>query len=417
MANRKREQACGRVTISHQSGDRLVSCMYPRSLRAPEGSASIFFGTAGLLLPNRVRGRGNFNRRIALSIFFALFIACFFLPAGSWANKVNSKSVAVMDAETGNLLYAKNPDLKCAPASTTKLMTAILAVEHLNLDAVVTVSANASRVSPHKAGLRTGERIAVEELLYAALLSSANDAAVALAEAVAGSENSFAQLMNRKARLIGARDTRFVNSNGLPGAGQYTTASDMSRIMQYALQYPKLKQIINTRVAEISTESGRPFYLRNTNRLLWSEEGLIGGKTGYTRKARHCFVCVAERGDDKVVVTLLGSPTRENLWRESGLLIDRGFNMLNNGEEPMIYLAKTDYAPAAKQVSKKKSKRLKKKTVGTKKSPVFVADNSQNKKKAVMAKKKGKPGVQARHKGKQKKIRTAGKGSLERDKG
>jgi D-alanyl-D-alanine carboxypeptidase (penicillin-binding protein 5/6) len=318
-----------------------------------------------------------------------------------------------MDAATGKLLYAKNPDLRLPPASTTKLMTAILSVENLGLNKVVTVSKNASQVSPHKAGFKEGERVTVEELLYAALLGSANDAAVVLAESVAGSEERFVDLMNSKALFIGARDTHFVNSHGLPGPGQYTTVSDLSRIMQYALYYPKLKQIINTRVAEISTEKGRSIFMRNTNRLLWSEEGLIGGKTGYTRSARHCFVCVAERENDTVVVALLGSPSRSDLWRESGLLLGKGFDILSNGGEPVLYLAKADDMLPLEQ---KKNKHIKK-TKKTKKGLALAADNPGKKKNTALAKKKTKTKVLAKYKGKKKKYRIAKKGSIERNKG
>ena len=148
--------------------------------------------------------------------------------------------------------------------------------------------------------------------------------------------------MNRKAAAIGAHDTRFINANGLPGAGQYTTATDLSKIMGYALRYSKLREIIGTRVSEISTERGKAIFLRNTNKLLWSDDDLVGGKTGYTRKARHCFVCAAERRQDTVIVTLLGSPSREDLWKESASLITRGFYAIENNEEPVVYLAKAD---------------------------------------------------------------------------
>lgn len=349
-----------------------------------------------------------------LLLFFVLSSICCLPSAVSWADTFHSRAAVVMDAVTGKLLYAKNPDLRLPPASTTKLMTAILAVENLDMAEVVTVSKDASQVSPHKAGFKEGERVTVEELLYAALLGSANDAAVVLAEAVTGSEERFVELMNSKALLIGAHDTHFVNSSGLPGPGQYITASDLSRIMQYALHYPKLKQIINTRVAEISTEKGRSIFLRNTNRLLWSEQGLIGGKTGYTRTARHCFVCAAERENDMVVVSLLGSPSRSDLWRESGHLIGRGFDILSNGEDPVIYLAKADDVPSLKDLTKKKGKRIKK-AKRTKKGHALVADKS-GKKKTVLAK-KNKKKVLAKHKGKKKKYRVAKKGSIEKNKG
>ncbi len=360
---------------------------------------------------NLVDRRQEYINDCTLLCCIVLFAVCCLLPTVSLANTVNSRAAVVMDGSTGKLLYAKNPNLRLPPASTTKLMTAILAVESLDLDKVVTISRYASHVPPHKAGFREGDRFTVEELLYATLLGSANDAAVALAEAVAGSEEKFINLMNSKASQIGARNTRFVNANGLPGSGQYITASDLSIIMQYALHYPKLRQIINTRVTEISTEQGRSISLRNTNRLLWTDENLVGGKTGYTRMARHCFVCVAERENETVIVSLLGSPSRSELWKESGLLIDRGFDMLNSGDEPVVYLAKVDDMPVFVQKKMKVAKKKRARQNAT----ALVAEKS-GKKKSVLAKKGRSKKMLAKSKAK-KKYRIARKGSIERNKG
>jgi len=270
--------------------------------------------------------------------FILLFTICCLMSTATFADEIRSRSVVVMDVSTGEMLYAKNPDLRLPPASTTKLMTAIIALENANLSDVVTISRNASHVSPHKAGLKEGDKITVEQLLYAALLDSANDAAVALSEVVAGSETKFVTLMNRKALAIGAVNTKFINSSGLPGPSQYTTAYDLAKIMSYALQYQKLKEIIGTRVAEISTENGDSIFLRNTNRLLWSEEDQVGGKTGYTRKAMHCFVCAAERENATVIVVILGSPSRDVLWRESETLISKGFEVRGSKVKPVAYV-------------------------------------------------------------------------------
>jgi D-alanyl-D-alanine carboxypeptidase (penicillin-binding protein 5/6) len=269
--------------------------------------------------------------------FFVLLVNMFYLlSTDSFAHEFHSLSAIVMDSSKEEIVYAKNPYLRRPPASTTKLMTAIIVLENANLSDVVTISRNASRVSPHRAGLIKGDQITVEQLLYAALVNSANDAAVALSEAVAGSEKRFVAMMNMKARSIGALNTRFANSSGLPAAGQYTTAYDLARIMNYALRYQKLKEIIGTRVVKISTENGNSFSLRNTNMLLWSEENVIGGKTGYTRKAMHCLVCAAERGNEIVIIAILGSQSRKHLWRESGNLISKGFEVISNRSKTII---------------------------------------------------------------------------------
>ena len=341
--------------------------------------------------------------------FICVLIAYCLLPTLSYSGEVLSRAAVVMDASTGKILYAKNPDLKSLPASTTKLMTAIVAIENKDLKDVVTISRNASLTPPHKAGLKAGDRVTIEELLYAALIGSANDAAVALAEAVAGSEARFVELMNRKAAAIGAVETKFINPNGLPGPGQHITASDLAKIMNYALRYPKLKEIIGTRVAEISTEKGKAIFLKNTNRLLWSDEDLVGGKTGFTQKARHCFVCAAERGNDTVLVALLGSPSRSYLWRESEILINKGFEVMANRENPAIYLAKADDITAIEKTSYRKSAKSKNSR------KVMAGKMTKHHKVKMLAKKKGKTKMFAKGKSK-KNYRVAKRGSVERNK-
>jgi serine-type D-Ala-D-Ala carboxypeptidase (penicillin-binding protein 5/6) len=358
------------------------------------------------------------ERYLSFILLFSLFTFHFSLST-SFADDINSRAAVVMDASTGAILYAKNPDLKCPPASTTKLMTAIVAIERADIHDIVTISRNVSRTPPHKVGFKEGDKVTVEELLNAALISSANDAAVALAEEVAGSESRFVELMNRKAAAIGAHDTRFINANGLPGAGQFTTATDLSKIMGYALRYPKLREIIGTRVSEISTERGKAIFLRNTNKLLWSEDDLVGGKTGYTRKARHCFVCAAERRQDTVIVTILGSPSREDLWKESASLITRGFYAIENGEEPVIYLAKADSMQLEEGTTfhKKKTTLAGKHSKSKSKAKKYLAKKSGKKKAVVTAKKKGKKTLYAKRKTGKKNCRVAKKEALERNKG
>ena len=269
-------------------------------------------------------GHPDKKRKHALSFYSLLFPLVFILIcSNSFAEVISSRSAITINASTGEILFSKNPTLRRPPASTTKLMTAIVAMETENLSKVVTISPNASQSAPSKAGFKRGDRVQIEGLLYAALLESANDATVALAEAIAGSEKLFVSLMNQKALAIGARDTKFINSNGLPGSGQYTTALDLSKVLNYALKIPKLREIMGTPVAQITTENGRVFYLRSTDKLLWSDEKVIGGKTGYTRTAGHCFVCAAQSETKTILVAILGSPSRRNLWTDAKILISR----------------------------------------------------------------------------------------------
>jgi D-alanyl-D-alanine carboxypeptidase (penicillin-binding protein 5/6) len=281
------------------------------------------------------------KRFLHLSAFF-LFAIYFSLSSAVFAEEIKSRAAVVMDAVTGRVLYAKNPDLKLLPASTTKLMTALVVVENAKLSDVATISKKAANTPPTKVGFKEGDKVTLETLLYAALIKSANDAAVALAEAVAGSEEEFVTLMNRKALAIGAEDTKFINANGLPGDGQYITAYDLSKIMRQAIKYPVLKEILGTRMTEVATETGKAKFIKNTNRLLWSDEELLGGKTGYTRQARHCFVCAGEREHETIIVALLGAPSRNLLWKESEELMAFGAKVINRSEEPVIYLTRDD---------------------------------------------------------------------------
>jgi serine-type D-Ala-D-Ala carboxypeptidase (penicillin-binding protein 5/6) len=272
--------------------------------------------------------RGHADGLLYMLFFLSTSLFFIFLPTCSTA-LIRSRSAIVVEGSTGRVLFAQDPQCRLPPASTTKLMTAIIAMDKLDPSGVLVMSKNTTRVSRPKV-FKKGENVSVEQLLYAALIKSANDAAVALAEAVAGSEKEFVNLMNQKAISIGTENTLFVNSTGLPGPGQYTTVSDLSTIMRYALGYPKLREIMGTPVAQLSTTMRKGVLLKNTDKLLWSDKDLIGGKTGDTLEAGHCFVCAAERGDRRIIVALLKTPSRRLLWKETEELLDKGFNAPGN---------------------------------------------------------------------------------------
>ena len=290
-------------------------------------------------------------------------------PAVS-ADEIKSRAAVVMDAETGKVLFAKNPDLRLMPASTTKLMTALVVLERADVSDAVTVSERAASAPAIKIGFKKGDTVTIETLLNAALIRSANDAAVALAEAAGGSEEEFVDLMNLRALDLGLYNTRFINPNGLPGTGQYITAYDLAEIMREAVKQPLLKYILATPAAELSTGKGRTTFVKNTNHLLWSDEGLLVGKTGYTREARHCFAAAGERETGTIIVALLGTPSRGLLWEETEKLMALGTRVLNNLEEPVVYITKIDYdagkikkASASRKHHFKKDKKKKKKAV------------------------------------------------------
>lgn len=267
------------------------------------------------------RNAGQKRKSIfSFSLLFSILLFLLIVP-DCFADVIKSRAALTIDASTGEILFSKNSNHRLAPASTTKLMTAIVVMENENLSKVVTISKKVSRTAPSKAGFRAGDYVTIEGLLYAALLGSANDAAVALAEGVAGSEQEFVRMMNEKAASIGAGDTKFINATGLPGRDQYTTALDLSKILNYALGFPKLREIVGTPEAKITTGKGRIIHVRSTDKLLWSDEKVIGGKTGYTQKAGHCFVGAAQGATKVILVAILGSPSRKNLWTDTEKLI------------------------------------------------------------------------------------------------
>ena len=236
---------------------------------------------------------------------------------------MTARSVIFSNSTRGQRLYGKNVDLKVPPASTTKVMTALLVLEKLSLDAVVTVRSSAANVQPSKINVRPGERYKVRDLLYAVLLSSANDASVVLAEAVAGSEANFVRMMNKRAKQLGAQRTRFVNSNGLPmrGASQYSTAYDMYLIFRQALKYNFFSKAIRIKYKTIYSTAGREIPLRSHNKMLfkgWRHD--IYGKTGYTRAAGQCFVGVVEKDGHDLIIAMFGSRRR---WDEIKRIVSR----------------------------------------------------------------------------------------------
>lgn len=285
---------------------------------------------------------------MVLSVLYSFFCL---LPPVVHADEISSRAAIVMEASTGRILYGKNPNLHLPPASTTKLMTAMVVLDRIPPSGTVIISEGAARISRVRANFRAGETVTVETLLNAALIKSANDAAFALAEAVAGTEEKFVELMNQKVIALGLEDTSFINATGLPGYGQHTTAYDLAKMLRHALRYPLIKEIISTKASRISTEEGRSIFIRNSNRLLWEDESVFGGKTGYTRDAKHCLVCVSGQGNETVISAILGAPSRGKLWRESEALLERGYRILQGREEPVMHFSRADYKASVQPAS------------------------------------------------------------------
>lgn len=237
--------------------------------------------------------------------------------------QVVAQAGVLMELQTGDVLWEKNKGMRLAPASTTKIMTALVVLERSRLDEIVTIPVEATTTEGTGTNLRAGERITVENLLYALLLRSGNDAAVALAMHAAGSVAQFAALMNEKARSIGATHSQFRNPNGLPEDGHLTTAEDLALIARAALRNAEFEKIAATRTHPWKSEKWQGT-LANHNKLLGNYDGAIGVKTGYTIKAGQCLVAAARRGGSTFVAVILNSRGKA-IWEDAKKLLDYGF--------------------------------------------------------------------------------------------
>ena len=234
--------------------------------------------------------------------------------------EVSARSFVIMDAKTGKILLALNPQLFLPPASTLKVMTALSVVEHLKMDDKVSVSAYAAAAPASKIGIKPGETYTVRELLYALLLSSANDAARALAEKVSGSEPAFAHQLTQEVRQWGAYRTTLATANGLPADNQYSTAQDLALMFRRAMDNPELAKIMATKYYTIQGDRE----LRNHNRFLFTTPLAVAGKTGYTRASKHTYVGQFKNGDKEIIVAMMGSTKK---WADLRPLIEKGFEL------------------------------------------------------------------------------------------
>ena len=243
-------------------------------------------------------------------------------------------SAVMMDADSGRILYEKEGETPRPNASTTKVLTCILALENSDGDDYVQVSANAASQPQVKLGLQKGEQYYLEDLLYSLLLQSHNDSAVAIAEHIGGSVEGFSNMMNAKAREIGCMDTHFITPNGLDAEDSdgthHTTASDLARIMRYAIKNKVFLKIAQTKEYSFSDLSKkRTFSVHNTNALFSMTDGVLAGKTGFTGDAGYCYVCAVQKDDRTFIIALLaaGWPGHKTYkWHDTLKLLDYGKN-------------------------------------------------------------------------------------------
>ncbi|WP_343209139.1 D-alanyl-D-alanine carboxypeptidase family protein [Anaerolentibacter hominis] len=242
--------------------------------------------------------------------------------------KLYARAACLMDGDSGRVLYEKDGYEPMAMASTTKIMTCTVILEHADLEDVVTVSKYASTMPDVQLNIVEGEQYRLKDLLYSLMLESHNDVAVALAEHVGGSVEGFAELMNQKAAELGCTDTHFVTPNGLDDEDHYTTAVDLARIGSYAIQNEMFLEITNTPSYQFSElTKGRSFSVTNKDKFLYLYDGAIGIKTGFTGNAGYCFAGAVKKDGKTLVSTVLGSgwpPNKNYKWTDTDKLMDYG---------------------------------------------------------------------------------------------
>ena len=240
------------------------------------------------------------------------------------------KSALLMEAESGQIIFEKNADEQRPVASVVKVMTILLCIEavesgRVSLDDCVSVSKNASGMGGSQVLLDTGETQTLEILLKSAIVGSANDAAVAIAEYLSGSQELFVKRMNARAEALGMKDTVFVNCTGLPATGQHTTARDVARMSAELFSHELYYRFSTVWMDEVDHGDGRKTQLTNTNRLIRLYDGCDGGKTGSTNEAGYCITATAKRGDMRLIAVVLGGETGALRFEAAQKMLDHGF--------------------------------------------------------------------------------------------
>lgn len=251
--------------------------------------------------------------------------------------KTNSRRYIVYDRISKSMIIGKNEDVKSAMASTTKIMTTIVILEKADLNETVTVSAKAGGTGGSRLGLKRGDKASVRDLLYGLMLRSGNDAAVALAEHVGGSVKEFAELMNEKAIELGLTNTHFVTPHGLDDANHYTTALELAKLTDYAMDNETFAKIVGTKSTTIYINN-QSRQINNTNELLGVLNGVVGVKTGFTNNAGRCLVTETKRNNMDIITIVLGADTKKDRTKDSVNLIEYTFSKykMYNLEERII---------------------------------------------------------------------------------
>ena len=264
---------------------------------------------------------------LLVCLFTVFFIIGGSVPAKAANIETTAESAILIDAASGNVLYEKESHKELPPASVTKVMTLLVAVEAIEkgiakLSDTVTASDKACSLGGSQIYLEPGEQFSLEEMLIAIAVGSANDGCVAVAEHIYGTHEEFVDMMNKKAKELGLVNTHFVNAYGLPAEGHYTSAYDMAVICREALNYPLIRKL--TAIKEYDLRNGE-FKLWNTNKLLWWYDGADGFKTGWTQEAKYCLASTVERNGLRLIAVVLGVPEVRGHFQESMKIYNYGF--------------------------------------------------------------------------------------------
>jgi D-alanyl-D-alanine carboxypeptidase (penicillin-binding protein 5/6) len=283
-------------------------------------------------------------KKLAARLLCICFIFILAFPITAAANEhmekqvdlaPNARSAILIDADTGTIIFEKNIHDPMPPASITKVMTMLLIMEaidqgKISLDEKVSTSEYAASMGGSQIFLEAGEEMTVRDMLKGIAVASGNDASVAMAEKIAGSEENFVQMMNDKAQELGLENTHFANSNGLPAENHYSSAYDIAMMSKELLKYEEITKYTGVYQDYLRKDSDRPFWLVNTNKLVRFYKGADGLKTGYTSEAKFCLTATAKRNDFRVIAVVLGEPNSKTRNAEISAMFDFAFSQYTN---------------------------------------------------------------------------------------
>ena len=265
-----------------------------------------------------------------ICLLFSFFFLLNIVKAEDLVLAPNAKSAIMLEASTGEVLFEKNSHEKLHPASMTKMMSMLLILENIekgviNWDDIVTVSSNASSMGGSQILLETGEQMSVSDLFKGIAVASGNDAVVAMAEKIAGTQEEFVNMMNKRANELGLTDTNFKNCHGLDDANHYSSASDMAKIAMELVKHEKLFEYTSIYEDYLRENTDRKFWLVNTNKLVRFYSGVDGLKTGYTKEAGYCLTATAKRNGMRIIAVVMGEPESSVRSSEVSSMLDYAF--------------------------------------------------------------------------------------------